>query len=61
MDDTARNKTPKEGEETLYDFLKGHIGVLDSTEHFSGGAHRSEETGKKFAAGMVERRSRGWL
>ena len=54
-------KPPKEGEKTLADYLKDHIGVIDSGEHVPGGAHMSEDTGKKFAEGMVEKRRRGRL
>jgi hypothetical protein len=50
-----------EGEGTLADFLGPHIGVLHSSEHTPGGARMSEDTGKKFAAGMVKKRQQGRL
>lgn len=46
---------------TLADFLAGHIGVLASGEFIPGGARMSEKTGKKFAAGMVQKRTEGRL
>lgn len=49
-------KGTTEGEGTLADFLGTHIGVLHSSEHLPGGARMSEDTGKKFAAGMVKKR-----
>lgn len=38
---------------TLADFLSGRIGILHSSEHIAGGARMSEDSGKKFAAGLV--------
>ena len=61
MKKAAEDKTPKDGEETLADYLKDHIGVIDSGEHVPGGARMSEDTGKKFAEGMVEKRRKGRL
>jgi hypothetical protein len=53
---------PSVGEQgTLADFLAGFTGVLASGEHVPGGARMSEDTGKKFAAGMVQQRQRGRL
>lgn len=46
---------------TLADFLGDHIGVLDSSEFVAGGARMSEESGKKFAAGMLKKRQQGRL
>ena len=40
--------------ETLAEFLKGHIGVLHSSEHVPGGARMSEDCGRKLAAGLLE-------
>ena len=57
----SEQSAPTDGAETLYDRLKDHIGVINSGEHVPGGARMSEETGKKFAAGMVEKRRRGRL
>jgi hypothetical protein len=48
-------------EGTLADFLGAHIGILHSSEHIPGGARMSEDSGKKFAAGMVKKRQRGRL
>lgn len=54
--------TPPDGEAaTLADFLSGHIGVIHSSEQVPGGARMSENSGSKFAAGMVEKRQRGRL
>jgi hypothetical protein len=50
-----------EGEGTLADFLGTHIESLHSSEHIPGGARMSEDTGKKFAAGMVKKRQQGRL
>jgi hypothetical protein len=47
--------------ETLADFLAGHIGVLDSSEHFPGGARMSEDTGRQFTDILLERRKQGRL
>ncbi len=52
--EAAPEESEKEG--TLADFLSGYIGVLHSSEHVAGGARMSEDSGKKFAAGMVKRR-----
>lgn len=41
---------------TLADFLAGHIGVLSSSEHVPGGARMSEDSGQKFADGLVRKR-----
>ncbi len=46
---------------TLADFLANHIGVLSSSEHVPGGARMSENSGKKFAAGLVKKRQEGRL
>ena len=52
---------PTEGEGTLADFLGKHIGVLHSSEYLPGGARMSEDSGKKFAAGMLQKRQQGRL
>ncbi|HEX5726091.1 MAG TPA: hypothetical protein VFX98_11535 [Longimicrobiaceae bacterium] len=49
------------GGATLADFLAGHVGVLASSEHVAGGANLSEESGRRFGAGMVKRREHGRL
>jgi prevent-host-death family protein len=50
------SESPAAGE-TLADFLRGHIGVLHSSEHVPGGARMSESCGEKLAAGLVKKRS----
>ncbi len=50
---------PAEGQGTLAEFLRGHIGVLHSSEHIPGGARMSENSGKKFAAGLLAQRQKG--
>lgn len=44
------------GNESLADFLRDHIGVLSSNEHVAGSAQLSENTGKKFVAGLIKKR-----
>lgn len=46
---------------TLADFLAGHIGVLASAQQVPGGANMSEDTGKHFAAGLLQKRAQGRL
>ena len=48
--------SPVENQPTLADFLCGHIGVLHSSEYVPGGARLSEDSGRKFAVGLVARR-----
>ncbi len=50
------HKVPSEEQETLADFLQGHIGVLHSSEYIPGGARMSEDSDKKFAQGMLKQR-----
>ena len=71
--DSLREKfPPSEGEgvegapegrepQNLADFLRGYVGVLHSSELVPGGAGLSEETGKKFAAGLLKKRQAGRL
>jgi hypothetical protein len=47
---------PAKEPETLAHFLRGHIGVLHSSEHVPGGARMSEASGKKFTAGLLGQR-----
>jgi hypothetical protein len=48
---------PSAGEQaTLADFLRGHLGVLHSSEYVPGGARLSENSGQKFAAGLAAQR-----
>lgn len=46
---------------TLADLLKGSVGVLHSSEQVPGGAAMSEDTGKKFAVGLLKKRKVGRL
>jgi hypothetical protein len=39
---------------TLYDFLSGYVGTIDGTTEAL-----SEETGRRFAEGLVDKHSRG--
>jgi hypothetical protein len=48
--------SPARKPETLADFLRGHLGVLHSSEHVPGGARMSEASGKKFTAGLLAER-----
>ncbi len=48
--------SPAGEEATLADFLRGHLGVLHSSEHVPGGARLSEDTGRKFATGLITQR-----
>jgi hypothetical protein len=47
---------PVEEPVTLADFLRGHLGVLHSSEHVPGGARLSEKSGRKFAAVLAAQR-----
>jgi len=38
---------------TLADFLQGYVGVLHSCEYVPGKARLSEDSGRKFAAGLA--------
>ena len=58
---SCEESAPTDGAETLADYLADHIGVIHSSEHVPGGARMSEDTGKKFAQGLVEKRKRGKL
>jgi hypothetical protein len=49
-------RLPAEEPATLADFLRGHLGVLHSSEHVPGGARLSENSGRKFAAGLAAQR-----
>jgi hypothetical protein len=48
--------SPAKEPETLAHFLRGHIGVLHSSEHGPGGARMSKASGKKFTAGLLAQR-----
>jgi hypothetical protein len=47
------DRLPAETQATLADFLRGHLGVLHSSEHVPGGARLSVNSGQKFAAGLA--------
>ncbi len=53
------HEVPSEVEGTLADFLQGHIGILHSSEYILGGARMSEDSGKKFAEGLLKQRQQG--
>lgn len=54
-------EAPVNEEATLADFLADHIGVIASSEKVPGGARMSEDTGKKFAAGLFKKHQQGRL
>ena len=45
----------------MLDFFAGYTGVLHSREFVLGGAQMSQDTGRKFAEGMVRKRREGNL
>ena len=47
--------------QTLADFLSDYIGILSSSEFVNGGAHMSENSGKKFTEGLLKKREEGRL
>ena len=46
---------------TLYDRLKSHIGTVNSRQPGEAPSRLSEDTGRKFAAGLQDRRQQGRL
>ncbi len=46
---------------TMLDFFAGYVGVLNSSEFVPGGAQMSQNTGRKFAEGMLRKRQEGKL
>lgn len=48
--------SPRGEQATLADFLRGHLGVLHSSEHVPGGARLSEDSGQKFATALITQR-----
>ena len=46
---------------SLADFLNGYIGVIHSSEYIEGGAQMSEDTGKKFAELIMQKRGQGLI
>ena len=51
---SASASAVSETQGTLADFLHEHIGVLDSREYIPSGACMSEDSGKKFATGLLK-------
>ena len=49
---------PIEGS-TMADFFKGYIGGLHSSEYVPGGAHLSEDTGRKFRELLLQKHREG--
>ncbi len=49
-------RSPVSEQGTLADFLCGHVGILHSSEYVPGGARLSEDSGRKFAAGLIAQR-----
>lgn len=60
-DDDAQEPEDRAAEPTLYELLVEHIGVINSSEYVPGGAHLSQDCGRKFAEGMLEKRRQGKL
>ena len=48
-------------EGTMLDFFAGFVDILQSSEFVPGGAQMSEDTGRKFAEGMLKKRQEGRL
>ena len=42
----------------LAEFLRDHVGVLNSSEHVPGGARLSEDTGRKFTEILIKKHRR---
>ena len=60
LPDESTTTADSEGDSML-DFFSGYVGVLHSSEKASGGARMSEDTGRKFAEGMLKKREQGKL
>jgi hypothetical protein len=52
---------PASGGGSMLDFFSGYAGVVDSSEFVPGGAQMSQDTGRKFAEGMLKKRPEGKL
>lgn len=52
---------PPERAEVQDDYWNEFVGVIDSSAVFPNGSTLSEDTGRKFAEGMVEKREQGKL
>jgi len=50
---------PTSEDESMLDFFAGYVGVLNSSEFVPGGAQMSQDTGRKFAEGMLKKREEG--
>lgn len=50
----ASESAVPESQGTLADLLHEHIGVIDSREYIPSGARMSEDSGKKFATGLLK-------
>jgi len=46
---------------SMLDFFAGYVGVLHSSELVPGGAQMSQDSGQKFAEGMLKKRQEGKL
>ena len=46
---------------SMLDFFEDYVGVLHSSEFVPGGAQMSQDTGRKFAEGMLKKRQEGKL
>ncbi len=53
------HEAPSEARGILADFLPEHIGILHSSEYIPGGTRMSEDSGKKFAKGLLEQHQQG--
>jgi hypothetical protein len=49
-------RPPAAAQATLAAGLRGHLGAWHSSEHVPGGARLSENSGRKFAAGLAAQR-----
>lgn len=54
--DTPERQPPDRAGETLYDFLAGYVGTISGTRQ-----PLSEDTGRRFADGMLEKQEQGRL
>lgn len=53
--------TPVSEGGSMLDFFEGYAGVLNSSEFIPGGAQMSQNTGRKFAEGMLKKKQEGKL
>lgn len=61
--DAVREPAPEADSEggSMLDFFAGYVGILHSSEFVPGGAQMSQDTGRKFAEGMLKKRQEGKL